>query len=109
MDWQFLFTDYQGRISRKQWWIGVLILLAVSILVRIIFGEGGLIQIVIAILMVLAGLAVHIKRCHDRGKSGWWCLLFLIPIVGFLWALIDLGILEGQAEANQWGPPPART
>ena len=107
MDWQYLFTDYKGRINRKQWWTGVLILFVVSILVRIILGEGGLIQIVIAILMVLAGLAIHIKRCHDRGKSGWWCLLLVIPVVGFVWAIVDLGILEGEPEANQWGPPPA--
>jgi uncharacterized membrane protein YhaH (DUF805 family) len=105
MDWKYLFTNYEGRIGRKQWWTGVLILIVVAILVRLVLGEGGLIQFVIGVLMLLAGLALHIKRCHDRGKSGWWCLLLLIPLVNIIWALIDLGILEGQREDNQWGPP----
>jgi uncharacterized membrane protein YhaH (DUF805 family) len=51
-------------------------------------------------------LAVGVKRCHDRGKSGWWMLVTLIPIVGFIWWLVDLGILEGQEGENRWGPNP---
>lgn len=62
-----------------------------------------------AILMVLGlwwSLAVAVKRCHDRGKSGWWFLLVLVPIVGFIWWLVDLGILEGEEGTNRWGPNP---
>ena len=35
-------------------------------------------------------LAVAIKRCHAVGRSGWWCLLMLVPLVGPLWLLLDL-------------------
>ncbi len=51
-------------------------------------------------------LAGSVKRCHDRGKSGWWMLLSLIPIAGFIWWLIDLGIMEGQEGPNKYGADP---
>ncbi|TGR16409.1 DUF805 domain-containing protein, partial [Mesorhizobium sp. M8A.F.Ca.ET.197.01.1.1] len=46
------------------------------------------------------------KRWHDRNKSGWWTLIGLIPIIGGIWLLIELGILEGTRGANQYGPDP---
>ena len=58
------------------------------------------------LLSLWMGLAIHLKRLHDRGKSGWWVLIALIPLAGFIWMIIDLGILEGQAGANKYGPDP---
>ena len=51
-------------------------------------------------------LAGSIKRAHDRGKSGWWILITLIPIAGFIWWLIVLGIFDGQKGPNKYGPDP---
>lgn len=107
IDLKYMFTTMDGRISRKTWWIGVAILFLVSLLLGALFGRGGgLIPFVINLLVALAGLMLHIKRCHDRGKSGWWCLLLLIPFIGFVWAVIDLGIMEGDSGPNEYGPPP---
>ena len=48
-------------------------------------------------------LATQIKRCHDRGFSGWWIIpMNIVP----LWSLISLGILEGQEGPNAYGPDP---
>jgi len=35
------------------------------------------------------------KRWHDRGKSGWWVLVALVPLAGWLWVLIENGLLRG--------------
>ncbi len=61
---------------------------------------------VMLVLGLWWSLAVAVKRCHDRGKSGWWVLVALIPIIGFIWWLVDLGILEGEEGENRWGPNP---
>jgi hypothetical protein len=53
-------------------------------------------------------LAVYVKRCHDRDKSGWWLLLLAIPCLGVLWWLIDLGLLEGTPGPNSYGVSPLR-
>jgi len=40
-------------------------------------------------------LAVFVKRWHDCDKSGWWILVNLIPVIGWLWTLIECGFFEG--------------
>ena len=58
------------------------------------------------VLAIWIGLAAQVKRCHDRGFSGWWLLLGLIPLAGAIWQLVSLGILEGQEGPNVYGPDP---
>ncbi|MBG1231733.1 DUF805 domain-containing protein [Aestuariivirga litoralis] len=48
----------------------------------------------------------HIRRYHDRNKSGWWSLVAVIPVIGGLWQLIELGFLPGNPDKNNYGPPP---
>jgi uncharacterized membrane protein YhaH (DUF805 family) len=109
IDMMYLFTSAEGRISRQQWWIGLGILVVIWLLSALLLGQDGLIPFIMGILIWLAGIMLHIKRCHDRGKSGWWCLLLIIPFVGFIWALVDLGILQGTIGANDYGPDPLET
>ena len=44
-----------------------------------------------------------VKRCQDRGKSGWFLLVGLIPCVGALWLLVELGFLSGPEGSNRYG------
>ena len=43
-------------------------------------------------------LAVTVKRCHDQGRSGWWCLLMLVPFFGLVWLVLDLGTQPGKQD-----------
>ena len=61
---------------------------------------------IFALISMYMGFALMVKRCHDRGKSGWWSLISLIPLAGFIWVIIDLGVMEGDEGPNQWGPNP---
>lgn len=47
-----------------------------------------------------------IKRFHDRGKSGWWVLVGLLPGIGIWWILIECGFLKGTPGNNQFGSDP---
>ena len=49
------------------------------------------------------GLSVQVKRWHDRGKSGWWGLINLIPIIGQVWVFIECGVLRSTAGDNRFG------
>jgi uncharacterized membrane protein YhaH (DUF805 family) len=53
----------------------------------------------------LPGLAVGIRRLHDIGKSGWWCLILLVPIVGFI-VLLIFSCIDSQPGGNKYGPNP---
>jgi hypothetical protein len=37
-----------------------------------------------------------VRRFRDRGKSSWWALLYFIPVIGWLWILIECGFLPGK-------------
>ncbi len=51
------------------------------------------------------GLAVNVKRAHDRGRSGLFLLVLLIPIVQ-LWPLVELYFFRGTSGQNEFGPDP---
>ena len=55
---------------------------------------------IFALLALIPVVIVYIKRFHDRDKSGWWVLIWLIPIIGAIWLLIELGFLKGNPGAK---------
>jgi uncharacterized membrane protein YhaH (DUF805 family) len=84
---------------------------------------------VVAIASWVSGLAIGVKRLHDRDKSGWWIVLFyvvpqflagggnqseggtagilgLISAVLSIWGLVELGFLRGTRGPNRFGPDP---
>ncbi|ESQ78261.1 DUF805 domain-containing protein [Asticcacaulis sp. YBE204] len=62
--------------------------------------------LVLALPLLWIGFCLLAKRWHDRGKSGWWSLVALIPVVGQLWALVECGFMAGQRGTNRFGPSP---
>ena len=102
---QYLFTSPEGRIGRQSWWLGVLILIAISLVLTMILGVDGAVSFLVNIIMAVAGIMLHIKRFHDRGKSGWWVLILFVPLLGLIWAIVDLGILAGSEAPNRYGAP----
>ncbi|TIV62628.1 MAG: DUF805 domain-containing protein, partial [Mesorhizobium sp.] len=116
MDWKYLLTSFDGRINRAKFWAGIGIFIAIAIVAFIldsILGtrfttnsgaQVGAIGILVTLASIYFAIALYAKRWHDRNKSGWWTLIGLIPIIGGIWLLIELGILEGTRGANQYGP-----
>lgn len=114
MDWKYLFTSFDGRINRGKFWAGVGVLLAIGIVAQIIdamlgtMGESGfgVIGVIVMLASIYPALALYAKRWHDRDKSGWWSLIGVVPIIGAIWLIVELGILEGTRGANQYGSDP---
>lgn len=109
--------SYEGRIGIKKFWMGLLrgmatticLAMTVGVLMGIGFAAFDIsparqeqtilgASVLIAIYMVANLLAVTVKRCHDCGRSGWWCLLTLVPFVGLAWVIFDLGMTRGKPE-----------
>lgn len=49
---------------------------------------------------------IEVKRCHDRGRSGWFLLINFIPIIGALWLWVELCFLRGTKGPSRFGPDP---
>lgn len=116
MDWKYLFTSLEGRIGRQSYWMGVIAMTVITIVAALIdfvtgsAGENGygIVSIIAALALIYPAIVLYAKRWHDRGKSGWWTLIGLVPIIGGLWMLIELGFLKGTDGDNQYGPDPLR-
>ncbi|HWQ71876.1 MAG TPA: DUF805 domain-containing protein [Desulfitobacteriaceae bacterium] len=105
------YVVFEGRARRKEYWMFVLFNLifmtAAYLLDSILSGNMGygLIYTIYSLAVLLPGLAVSVRRLHDIGKSGWFILISLIPIIGCIWLLI-LMCQDGNAGDNKYGPDP---
>lgn len=117
MDWYLKvlrnYANFQGRARRKEYWMFVLVNLIVSFGLGIVDGILGLktasgigtLGAVYSLAVLVPSIAVGARRLHDLDKSGWWQLIGLIPIIGWI-VLIVWAASEGQAGSNRFGPNP---
>lgn len=103
-----LLFSFRGRISRAAfWWAALALGIAFVVLLVSLesaFGRQASLVIYVPFFWAMAALAV--KRLRDRGRRAAWLLVLLIPIVGPLWALAEIGLRRGAPGENQYGPDP---
>ena len=112
------YADFSGRARRKEYWMYTLFnaLFAVAAMVidnvlGISFeiqGQSmgyGYVYLLYILVVLIPGLAVAVRRLHDVGKSGWFFLIALIPLIGGIWLLI-LFCTDGDSQTNKWGDNP---
>lgn len=82
----------EGRATRQEYWMFFLLNLIVSILVSIVallINFKGLSSLY-SLALFLPSMTVLIRRLHDTNRSGWWALLILAPIIGWIALFIFL-------------------
>ena len=109
IDWGHLLTQFDGRINRAKMWLVIVIIWVIETIVGTILGFTSGIYYLVSLVLLYPYLAAAIKRWHDRDKSGWWMLIALIPVIGWIWVLVELGFLRGTEGPNQYGPDPLAT
>jgi uncharacterized membrane protein YhaH (DUF805 family) len=108
----------EGRSSRLEWWIIEILVVFGFRLNELVFeamatgggrfdlgAEAGQTWMMAAATLLWLNIASNVRRLHDRGKSGWWSVIYLIPGIGQLWCFIECGFMKGQPHANRYGPP----
>lgn len=119
-----LLFSFEGRVNRAKFW---LVNIGLAVVQAIVFGLAGgaslmsedpanmtmpslglssVVCLLVFIAIFWAGLAIAVKRWHDRNKSGWWVLIAFVPVIGGLWYLIECGFLPGTTGANSYGADP---
>ena len=95
------YATFSGRASRSEFWwfqfFQVLVIVCLTVISATIapFGE---------LVLLLPGLAVGCRRLHDTGRTGWWLLLVLVPVIG--WIILLVFMLEStKAGGDKYGPP----
>ena len=107
--WRKYFT-FSGRATRKDYWGFFLINILVSALIGLVEVIIGMDDLFISSLYSLAVICPNITLCtrrlHDVGKSGWWQIVSVIPLINF-YLLYLLWIKPGKNEENKYGTPVA--
>ncbi len=50
-------------------------------------------------------MPLTVRRLHDIDRTGWWTLLVLVPVIGWI-VLIVFNATEGTRSDNRYGPDP---
>lgn len=106
-----LLFGFKGRINRVQFWAGMIGAGFAGMLLMFMLGvmfmpqgavpktAGGAIQAISSLIFTVApvwillcwvGLALQTKRFHDRGRSGLWTLLPLLPSMMIMSTLVSV-------------------
>ena len=108
------YAVFDGRAQRAEYWYFVLFSIIISIVLGFIdFSIGtfdekagvGLLSGIYALAVFIPSIAVGVRRLHDTNRSGWWILIGLIPIVGFI-VLFVFFVIDSDQRANQYGSNP---
>jgi uncharacterized membrane protein YhaH (DUF805 family) len=101
------YFDFNGRAGRQEFWMFFAISFAIAVVLNIIgrMLDTNVIGSLYSLAVLLPTLGVGARRLHDTGKSGWWQLIGIIPLIGII-VLIVFWAKEGGAGDNQFGANP---
>lgn len=112
------YAVFSGRARRKEYWmfalfqlIFALAAMAIDNIIGTTFKIGeqsipyGYVYMIYTLALLIPALAVAVRRLHDVGKSGWFLLICLIPIIGVIWLLVLL-VTDSKPGDNEYGPNP---
>ena len=104
------YADFEGRATRQQFWMFVLVSIIISVVISILEGAFGtmFLGVLFSLAILLPNLAIGARRLHDTGMSGWWQLVVLVPFIGWI-ILIILFARKGEAGPNKYGAHPEAT
>lgn len=114
------YVDFNGRTARTPFWYYVAAYIVLYIAASILdgmFGFGAFspygfyyysprpITALLSLALLLPTLGLAVRRLHDTDRSGWWVLIGIIPVVGWL-VLIYWYAQPGSSGSNKFGDAP---
>jgi len=114
------YAQFSGRASRSEFWyfalfyviLAFIVVLIDTLVINPMLGEtasesaqGGILQLVVALALLIPSISIAIRRLHDIGKSGWWLLIPLVPVIGTL-VLLYFYIVDSESGSNRFGTNP---
>lgn len=101
------YACFSGRARRQEYWMYTLVYFLFYIVAQVIDTvlTAGFLTLILSFGLLLPSLGVTVRRLHDTGKSGWWILISVIPIVGAIVLLVFL-CLDSKPGENKFGPNP---
>ncbi|WP_273691152.1 DUF805 domain-containing protein [Ketogulonicigenium vulgare] len=119
------YATFSGRARRAEYWWWALTVsvigIALSFVDQMLFPttaikmiEGLAVEVpsmhpiftsIFWLLTIVPTLAVTIRRLHDVDRSGWWLLIWFVPLIGWI-VLLIWQVRAGTSFENRFGPDP---
>ena len=108
------YADFSGRASRREYWWFVLFTTLASLILAVVdsalgtFNDQagmGMLGGLYALLVLLPTIGVQVRRLHDVDRSGWWLLIYLVPLVGMI-VIFVFACMKGTPGSNRFGLDP---
>lgn len=117
MDFQALYTTTTGRVSRKTWWIGVIILGIAGIVLTLLLGliglgptatSAGWGSLIVSLLLLYPSYCLSLKRRQDRANNGLDLKVLLgLSLLSSLIQTLGIGITATDVGGGVMMPTPA--
>jgi uncharacterized membrane protein YhaH (DUF805 family) len=99
------YADFTGRARRKEYWMFILIYTVINIVLAVLGLD--IVSMLVGLALLVPSISIAARRLHDTGRSGWWQLIALIPIIGFIILIVFL--VQDSHETNDYGVNPKST
>ena len=108
------YATFTGRARRREYWFFALFNFLIGVLLGVVDSVNGtfndevglgLVGGIYTLAVLLPSIAVSVRRLHDTERTGWWLLIGLIPVVGWI-VLLVFFVLEGTRGPNKYGNDP---
>jgi uncharacterized membrane protein YhaH (DUF805 family) len=97
------YADFGGRAGRSEFWYFVLAMFLVGVVLNIL--HLAIVAMLVNLALVVPSFAAGSRRLHDIGKSGWFQLVWLVPLIG--WILVIYWLVQPSVGPNEYGEGPA--
>lgn len=96
------YATFSGRASRSEYWWWTLFAILGTMAASIVSDKASAL---FSLAILLPYVAVATRRLHDMGKSGWWQLVGIVPLLG--WAVMIYWTVQPSEGPNAHGNGPA--
>jgi uncharacterized membrane protein YhaH (DUF805 family) len=95
------YATFDGRAKRSEFWWWALFTFLVSAATGIV---SDMVSALFSLAVLLPSLAVGARRLHDIDRSGWFQLLWFIPVIG--WIILIYWAVQDSKEPNRYSAEP---
>jgi len=96
------YADFNGRARRKEYWMFVLIYMVINVILAVLGMD--IIAMIVGLALLVPSISIGTRRLHDTGRSGWWQLIYFVPLIGLIVMIVFLS--QDSHDENDYGGNP---
>jgi uncharacterized membrane protein YhaH (DUF805 family) len=96
------YADFNGRARRKEYWMFILVSIIINVVLAIFSMDT--VSMIFSLALLVPNISVGARRLHDTGRSGWWQLIYFVPLIGMVVMIVFL--VQDSHDDNDYGVNP---